>query len=212
MTATPAETPEPPKAKRRLTKAQWAQAEGLWASGSMALSDLAAKFAVSEQAVSKHMAANKVERGSKAAKVKERVEDQLAKLAGEEAALVAARIKETKEEHYKMASGLAKLIWSEILKAKQDGIPMAAITNNLKALDLALTGLSKARLERWVVLGLDKDNTLGDDGLPELLISELTADQIQELRDRDFNDFQDLDNIVSEGDGVDSEDDTVEEG
>lgn len=196
--------------KRRLTKVQWMQAEALWASGGATLADLAAKFGVSEQGISKHMKKAGVEHGSKMPKAKAKVEDQLAKQAAEEAALLAARIKETKDEHYKMASGLAKLIWAEVLKAKQDGLPMSAIANNLKALDIALSGLSKARLERWVVLGLDRDDTLGDEGLPELLISELTAEQIKELRDRDFNEFEELGEVVVEEGGT--EDGVVSEG
>jgi DNA-binding Lrp family transcriptional regulator len=189
--------------QRRLTRMQWMQAEALWAAGSATQSDLAAKYGVSEQAVYKHMKKASIEHGSKAPKAKVKVEDHLAKQAAEDAALLAARVKETKDEHYKMASGLAKLIWAEVLKAKQEGLPMSAIANNLKALDIALSGLSKARLERWVVLGLDRDDTLGDDGLPELLISELTAEQIAELRDRDFNEFEELGEVVvEEGDEV----------
>ncbi len=201
MTTTAETKAEAKEPKRRLTKMQWMQAEAMWAAGSATLADLAAKFGISEQAVSKHMAKAGVERGSKAEKAKVKIEDQLAKQAAEEAALTAARIRETKEEHYKMSAGLAKLAWSEILKAKQDNLPMSAIANNLKALDSAMSVLTKARMERWAVLGLDKDNTLGDDGLPELLISELTAAQVEELRDRDFNEFEDLETeVVSEGD------------
>lgn len=184
--------------KRRLTKIQWAQAEALWASGSATLRDLADKFEISEQAINKHMTNAGIVGGAKAEKTKVKFENRLAKQAAEDAALLAARVRETKDEHYKMAAGIAKLAWSEVLQAKQKGLPMSAIASNLKALDIAATTLAKARIERWACVGLDRDDTLGDDGLPELTISELTAEEIQELRERDFNEFEELDSAAGE--------------
>lgn len=176
----------------RLTPKQWAEAETLWELGDVALADLASKFGISEQAVSQHMKKKGVKRGKRAAEHAKKVSDEVARQALEDAAVAAARIRETKEEHYKMAAGVAKLTWSEVLTAKQSGAPLATITNNLKALEVATNILAKARVERYAVLGLDKDKEIEDDKLPVLEIAELTQDEIEELRDRDFNEFEEL--------------------
>ena len=193
----------------RLTPKQWAEAEALWASGEVTLPILARKFGVSEQAVFQHMQRKGVKRGEKAEAHAKKVSEEVTRASVDDATVMAARIRETKEEHYKMAAGLAKLAWAEILKAKQDSAPVSVATNNLKALDAAMNVLTKARMERWAVLGLDRADTIDEDGLPELLVSELTADQIAALRDRDFNEFE-VDEVVQTNDnGQDNE--TVEE-
>ncbi|MDR8301018.1 DNA-binding protein, partial [Acinetobacter baumannii] len=73
----------------------------------------------------------------------------------------------------------------------------AAIQQNLKALEIASNVLAKIRQERYAVLGLDKPDAVDATQLPELVIEELTADQVQQLKERDFNngnyDFEDED-------------------
>ena len=215
--AAPATATEEVKSKvKRLTPKQWAEAEALWASGEVTRAVLAAKFSVSEIAIQKHMAKVGVKHGQKAEEHKKKVAAAVTSAAVDDATVTAARIRETKEEHYRMSSAIAKLAWQEILTAKQNGSPVAVAANNLKALDSAMNVMTKARLERWAVLGLDRADSIDEDGLPELLISELTAEQIQDLRDRDFNEFEELPEaavqlIDGDTEGDDDEDDVVEE-
>jgi hypothetical protein len=185
-------TAEEGKKTKRLTPKQWAEAEALWASGEVTLGQLASKFGIAEQSIHRHMRQKGIEKGADAAKHKKKVAEAVTAAAVDDATILAGRIRETKEEHYKMSAAIAKLAWQEILTAKQNGSPVAVAMNNLKALDNAMNVMTKARIERWAVLGLDRADYVDEDGLPELLISELTADQIQELRDRDFNEFEEL--------------------
>lgn len=209
MTKAPA--PAAPKSKHaRLTPKQWAEAEALWESGEVTLVDLATRFGKHKSAFSAHFSKHKIERGSKKAEHAAAIKEEVKKASIDDATVLAARIKETKEEHYKMASGLAKLSWNEILQAKAAGHAFSTVLNNLKSLDAAMTVLKKAREERWAVLGLDKDDDMDEDGLPELVISELTAEQIEALRSRDESELDDLpdgeadvselDDVVDEGD------------
>jgi hypothetical protein len=178
-----------PKTKHaRLTPKQWAEAEALWESGEVTLEDLAARFGKHRSAFSAHFKAKGIEKGKKKEEHKAAVKEEVTKAAIDDATVLAARIKETKEEHYKMAAGLAKLSWNEILLAKSEGRAVSTALNNLKALDAAMTVLKKAREERWAVLGLDRDDAMDEDGLPDLVISELTAEQIEALRERDEDD------------------------
>ncbi|MFT4064284.1 hypothetical protein [Paraburkholderia sp.] len=209
---TKATAPATPEKHSRLTSRQWAEAEALWESGDVTYAQLTARFGKHKSTFVDHFRRKGVRRGSKKEEHAAAVKEEVKKASIDEATVLAARIKETKEEHYKMASGLAKLTWNEILKAKADGLPFGSVLNNLKSLDSAMTVLKKAREERWAVLGLDKDTGLDEDGLPELVISELTADQIEALRNRDEEDMgeSEIDTVNAELDDLDDE--VVEEG
>lgn len=195
--------------KPNLTQKEWTEAKTLWESGEVTLTELSKKFDRHEQSFVRYFQRHKIKKGTNRAKHQKRVEKEVEKAAMNDAAIIAARIKETKEEHYKMASGLAKLTWAEVLKTKQDGVPVSTALNNLKALDTAMTVLKKAREERYSVLGLDRPDAIDENDIPELVISELTAEQIASLRERNFNDvgeIEDVDVSALEGDG-----DVVEE-
>lgn len=210
------DTAEAPKKQRnkKLSERDWAQATALWESGEVTLPELAKKFDRHEQSFVQYFRRRGIKKGSKREKIMKKVEAQVEKQALSDAAIIAARIKETKEEHYKMASGLAKLTWAEILKAKQDGVPVGTAINNLKALESAMNVLKKAREERYSVLGLDRPDALDDNEVPELLISELTADQIEALRQRSFREVDELADVGVgdlEDNSDDSDDEVVEE-
>ena len=212
MTEAKTKTKTKAKAKsKRLPARTWAVIDALWEAGDATYNDLVAKFGVSRQGLRTHFKSKGIVQRSKKEEIAKVVSEDLTKAVSEEATILAARIKETKEEHYKMASGLAKLTWAEILKAKQDGIPVGTAINNLKALDTAMTVLKKAREERYAVLGLDKD-AVDENEVPELVISELTADQIETLRKRSFSEIEEIEVDLDEDNGVNpGDDDVVEE-
>ena len=179
---------QPTKKKHaRLTPKQWAEAEALWESGEITYEGLAARFGKDKRIFWDHFKANGIVKGSKAAAHKARVAEEVTKAAQEEAALVASRIRETKEFHYNVNDKLGKLVWAEILQARQAGEPVATRFNNLKALELAVSTLKKLREDRFAVLGLDKDEHVDDDSLPSLIVEELTQQQVDDLRSRDLN-------------------------
>lgn len=180
MTTPAVKTPTP-----RMNPRQWAEAEALWEVGEVTLDDLAKKFSRDRTVFTRYFKKHGIVKGSKAAARKEEVKEAVAAAGIDEATVLANRIRETKEDHYKMSTALAKLAWAEVLTAKKDSKPFSSIKDNLKALDNAMNVLTKARMERYAVLGLDKDDYVDEDGLPELVISELTAAQIEELRNRD---------------------------
>jgi hypothetical protein len=204
--------PKEPRKIKRLTARQWASAETLWEAGEASLDDLAKKFSKDKATFKRHFDKHGIKKGSSKEELKKHVTAELAKSAAEDTAIIVSRIKETKEEHYKMAAGLAKLTWAEILKAKQDGLPVSIAINNLKAIDTAMSVLKKAREERYAVLGLDRDDHVDEDGLPELIITELTAEQVQELRARDHAEIEDvITGGVVQGGDEQFEDEVVEE-
>ena len=177
------------KAKTSLRPTQWAVAEAMWRKGEATAEEMAKKFGVNRSTIFRHMKEAGITFGEAAEETRRKVAATVEAAIDDDAAIQSARIKETKDDHYKMASGLAKLAWNEILKAKADGAPLAAATANLKALDTAMSVLVKARTERWAILGQDRPDAVDATTLPELVIQELTAEQIEELRNRDFNPY-----------------------
>lgn len=205
------------KTPTRMTPRQWAEAEALWEAGEVTLDDLAARFDKDRSAFVRYFKKHGIVKGSRAAARKEEVKEAVAAAGIDEATVLANRIRETKEDHYKMSSALAKLVWAEVLTAKKDEKPFSAIKDNLKALDNAMNVLMKARMERFAILGLDKDDYVDEDGLPELVISELTAAQIEELRNRDEEGLEAGTAVIPETlqeeiEDEDEEDGVVEEG
>ncbi|MDY7537603.1 hypothetical protein QN372_00425 [Undibacterium sp. RTI2.1] len=195
--------------KSRLTAKQWAEAETLWAAGNITYEGLTKRYGLHRSSFERHFRSKKVIKGSTSAAQSRAVAAKVAEASIGEATVIAARIKETKEEHYKMAAGLAKLTWAEILKANQSGSPVAVALNNLKALDSAMNVLKKAREERWAVLGLDRPDAVDPDELPELIVSELTSEQIKELRDRDLTELDSAEpSQAGDSDAQSNEDDT----
>ena len=205
------------KTPTRMTPRQWAEAEALWESGEVTLDDLAKRFDKDRSAFVRYFKKHGIVKGSRAAARKEEVKEAVAAAGIDEATVLANRIRETKEDHYKMSSALAKLVWAEVLTAKKDEKPFSAIKDNLKALDNAMNVLMKARMERFAILGLNKDDYVDEGGLPELVISELTAAQIEELRNRDEEGLEAGTAVIPETlqeeiEDEDEEDGIVEEG
>ena len=181
------------KEKTRLvTEKQWREAEAMWRSGDFTYEDLVKKFGKARSTFERHFKKFKIIKGENAAKTKKKVEEKLADAAVNDVTVLALRVREAKEEHYKMASAIGKLTWQEILKTKQDGVPVAVAMNNIKTLDAAMGVIAKVRTEKWAVLGLDKPDAVDPDELPELVISELTEEQVKELRDRDITEMDDI--------------------
>lgn len=183
---------------KRLTPKQWAEAEALWESGAVTYEDLRKKFGLAQSSFERHFKKKGIVKGAKAAATKKKVEEKLEAAAIDEATVLAARIRETKEQHYTMANNIGKLIWSEILEAKRNSHPIAVAMNNIKTLREAAASLAIVRAEKWSVLGLDKPDAVDPDELPELVISELTAEQIEELRRRDEADLDDLESAPNQ--------------
>lgn len=173
---------------RRLTVTQRAEAIALWQAGEITLEGLSKKFGKSRQAFLRLFDKEGVKKGSKAAETAKRVTDAVEAGMVDSAAETAKRIRDTKEEHYRMASTLAKLTWKIISDAQLAKEALGTKLNDMKALQMASNVLKTVREERYAVLGLNEKVHDDDTPLPDLVIRELTAQQIaimQETPDAD---------------------------
>lgn len=197
------ETAAPAKKKRsvqgsgkRMTNRQRAEAIALWRSGTVTLTELAKKYNKSTNALVMLFKKNNVKKGETADKVTEAVTRKInEKLINTDDIVV--RVRDTKEEHYKIASGIAKLTWSLIVMAKKSNKPMRTILHDLRALKNAAEIFKIAREERFVSLGIKEFENLGDKPLPQLVVKELTGEDIKRIQNTRLGDSE-LD--IDEGD------------
>lgn len=182
------------RAIRHLTASQKAQAIELWRSGEVTLDDLARKFKKNRDTFSNLFKREGVEKGSAKKELERRVQEKVQEDLANDAVVLANRIRETKEEHYKMAAGIAKLVWFTITKARQDNKPIASVGYDLKALKVAAETLRITREDRYAVLGISPDDDGEEKPLPDLVVQELTAEDIRKMqRDTFLKAADDLD-------------------
>lgn len=196
--------------QKRLSPAQWEQVKLYWEMGTHTLAQLSTEFGIRADTIQRRLKADGVEKGAKAHEVasatKDAAQDELAKQAAENL----QRIHSTKDDHYKWAEAIAKLVMAEIIDAKTSKSAISLKDANITALGKAAKTLEVLRKERYAILNLDKDD--GDpDEMPELIISELSEDQIKEIQDAmrgvqsgegmDLSALED-DSVVNEGENL----------
>lgn len=192
-------------AKRTVTPEKWQEVEQAWTHGKYAtLADLSAKFKIPVNQLENRFDSRGLRRGQALEDYNRKMQEELEERAKAEAKIVADRIAETREWHYKTTTGLAKLAWNEVIEAKTAKIPLGNTKNNLSALESAMKVLRMAREERFAVLGVANDGTTADeeeDSLPQMVITELSAQQIEDMRNRQpEDDDEDNDDVVIVGD------------
>jgi len=171
----------PVKTGKRLTGTEWAQLEEMWSSGEFTLKDLAETFGINASYLSSALSKRGIEKGSKAEVFKEAAKDETAKEMISDAANNVKRIKDSKEDHYKYASTIAKLIFATIAAQVQKKEPLANIKDDIAVLKNAMSGIQMARADRWAITGLDREPDAGDE-IPVLPIEEFTDAEIDEIK------------------------------
>lgn len=163
-----------------LTPKERAEAIALWESGSVTLEQLAKKYGKTVGTFAKLFAKAGVKRGSKAEAMEKKVAAELEKTATAEARIIADRIRETKNNAYRLASGIEKLIAFEINEAQKDKVHISTRKENVKTLKVMADTIAQTWNIRAAILNLDKEDN-DDHDLPELRISELTVEQIKKM-------------------------------
>lgn len=180
-----------PEAKRetRLSSADWERIKLLWEFGTHTLADLSKEFGVRGDGIHKRLKKDGIQKGSRAhlAPINAAENDEIAKQAAESM----RRIVETRNDHYRYAEVLARMTMAEVIDAKNKSQAISMKDANLAALNKAAKTLEVLRKERWVLLGLDREDGDPED-MDELMISELSQDQIEamqaEMRGIEYND------------------------
>lgn len=165
-----------------LTSSQKGEAIALWKSGTVTLEDLSVRFNKRKETMSKMLKAAGAVKGSDAADIAAKAAAVVETRLLGDVEVHMQRIAAAKEQHFKMTDGLAKLAWSEIVRARQSGLDIAGLKDLMQTLKLAGDVIGGARKELWVVLGIEEfDNSKELEDLPELTVRELTQGEVVEL-------------------------------
>ena len=204
--------------QKRLTDAEWAEACALWETGEFRLDDLSAKYGVTRESLSRGLSKRGAIKGASASDHAARVAEEVKKAAQEDAAVLAKRIRETKENSYEWIMALTRMTMNEVVSAAKRKEAVGTKLNNLKALERAMKTVALGSAEMYRILGLDK-NDVDESELPELTIAEMTADEIIQVRQAvkdplmaatDISDLDEDAEVVEEGD-YDLDEEEVEE-
>jgi AraC-like DNA-binding protein len=167
---------------KSLTPKQRAEAVALWRAGKVTLEDLADKFKKRPETFSRLFKRLGVKKGESVVETAKEMEKAAAAEAVSETQLTMQRIRTVRDEHFKMANGLAKMAWAQIVRAHKADIPLAKIKEDLAALKIAGDLIGNARKELFEVLNVEKhDKNLDEDELPDLTVRELTNNEIEQL-------------------------------
>lgn len=166
------------KPRRRMTPAQWAEARAMWASGEFTAEQIAEKFGVARETLSRRFKKDGVKKGQSA--IDKRVEAEIIEKATKNVDKWAERAEQARESFYKTYEMLHKMTVKTIGDAHR-GAGLFSAQPDLKALQMAASVMDRVRLNQWAVIGLDKESA-DEEEIPELLIRELTPDEVQRLK------------------------------
>lgn len=190
-----------------LNTAKKAEAIAIWQAGTMTLTELAKKYKVNERTLSRLFEREGVKKNDNEETTKKLVEEAVENSIKKDAVIYAERVKATKEDHYKMANTLAKLIFSKLITIEKEGKSAGSISGDLKSYHLAVASLKILREERYATLGIRPDDAGEDRPLPDLIVQELTVEDIREMSKGNMvnEDDLDFDGDLGDGDLLDKE-------
>lgn len=180
---------------RHLTEKEKSEALALWAAGATTQAGLAARYKKDISTFRRLFEG--IPKGTSQAELNKKALEAVEAASVGDAVALAARIRETKEEHYRMSKFVATSIGKTLAKAAQENEAIGTKMQDLKALHTASMGLKVCREERFAVLGLNEERQDESKPIQDLIVKVLTAEEIKQMHtpqgDDDFPDFSDLD-------------------
>jgi AraC-like DNA-binding protein len=163
---------------RPLSPAQIAEAIRLYELGDVTMEDLAKRYKKSRRTFARIFSERGVKKGSASAEHAARVAEAVDAAALSDVAITAKRIKDSREQSYKLGDMMQKLVGLRVKQAREKGEDLAlsrpffqSIQDASKAIQIGQTIMNEA-------LGLNDEKQESDE-IPELEIREMTADQIE---------------------------------
>lgn len=168
---------------KTLSKLEWAECGALWETGEFTLNSLSDRFGISPQNISIGLKKRGFEKGA-ASKDATEIAKREVRERVMTAASIAERLTRTREDHYNTMEAIAKATKSELVTAAKNGKSVSSVIENLKSLNVAADVLSKTFQQRLSALGIKEGEYDGDEEMPQLVISEMTADEIMQIREQ----------------------------
>lgn len=184
------------KKQTRLSQAEWIEIVSLFQSG-VAISEIADRFDMAKSSIYRGLE----RRGFSSKEIARKSKEELDRKEHEK---LVEKIKKTKEDSYSRIEAIERIAVSLVMKqAKKAQDHTGAISDSgvgkigevegdLKALDKAMTILTKGLTSKWVILGINKENAEADVTVPELIVRELTSVEIETIRRKQRTENDDL--------------------
>lgn len=147
------------------------------AKNGVSVKEIAKQFAVSEATVYRGLKLRHVDPREIAAQAAQ-------ELANKDKQKIIERIRETKDNDYRLTEFLQKQVVTTIVNAQKEGKRVGSVIDDVKTIKIAIDALRAGTENKFRVLGLDKENENADAVLPELPIRDLTGEEIAAMRNR----------------------------
>lgn len=171
----------------RLVASKWAELRALWETGDHGLAELSDRYGVSTRAIQSHLSKLGSVKGAKAAAMAAAVMTKVFKDELSDQDTLNHRGKETREAAYTNAVIIDGLIKAQLALAQKNPSQAFKALTAFKMLSLASATSERTQTIRLRALGLDKENALPD-VMPELIIRDLSKEELKALADRDESD------------------------
>lgn len=191
---------------RSLTVGEKAEAAALWRAGDVTLAQLSERFKKRPETFSKLFARMGIEKGSGAAAAMKRAEEAVAAKAVSEVEETLKRIAKVKEDHYRMSQMLAVQVFREIQQARAAELDVGKLKDAMAVYKLASEVIGQSRKELFQILNVEKHEQKEDESdLPDLMVRELTQDEIGQLQSSPMDGDDDLGGEMLDLDSDDDE-------
>lgn len=180
------------RAGTRLSTTEKAEAIALWRAGAVTLDELAAQFHRDRSTFARLFNGEGIAKGEGREEHERKVTEAVETTLLADASVTAQRIRETKEEHYRMAKAIAHTTYRIIATAAKNNESIGNKLQDLKAMKTAAETLNITLDQRYKVLGLNDENKADDTPMPDLVVQELTAEEVKEMHQQQVTNEDEL--------------------
>lgn len=166
---------EEARRKRRLTSAQWLEIIALAKTG-LPTSEICERFSISKTAFYSGLE----RRGYSRATLKKNQQQYSAEKDRQE---LVENIRATRRDSFKRVEAMERMAVSTIAKASQNGQPLSSVAGDIKVIERVMNIITRGTNAKWKILGLDRENANADETMPELIVRELTSEEIMHIRE-----------------------------
>lgn len=176
----------------RLNAEDFERASKMWASGNFTLDELAEKFDITPSALHRRFRKAGIEKGEARQKLQEAISQSMEAQAKSKAAELMDLATNVKELHLKGSQMLSKRLLYEINEATKANKPLAAIRDDIRALQEASKTLASNYQIAERVLHLDREDPDAEEELPELTVRKMTDEDVRKMRERQSREIEEM--------------------
>lgn len=189
----------------RLTSNDWEKACQMWASGNFTLDELAEQFEITPTALHRRFKRDGIEKGQAREQLQEAMRRSVEDKANERAAELIEIAAQAKELHLKGTQMLSKRLLYEIKVATESKRSLAAIRDDIRAIQDASKVLHTNYQTTERILRLDREEA-PDDDIPELRVRRMTDEDVQRLRAEQAREIEEMTAGFGGGADLDADD------